>query len=318
MPSYNHEEFIREAIQSVLNQTYQDYELIITDDGSTDGTVSEINKFSDARMKLYRHVINQGAAVALENCIAHSSGELIAVLNSDDAYYPLKLEKQIEFIDKHQNIGAVFSFAEIINEAGEAFNNKEHFYYNIFKQPNRTRFQWLNYFFHHGNCLCHPSVLARRECYTSLAPQNLRLARLGDFNRWVQICMKYEIHIIPEYLVKFRVLTGERNVSSYTPENKIQGGWELSQILKHYLKIGNITELTQVFPEIENDYKVLDNELIPFYLANLALKSSHRIYQFFGVDTLYNLLGNKKIVIKLKEKHDFSYIDLFNRNIKIN
>jgi glycosyltransferase involved in cell wall biosynthesis len=147
IPSYNHEKYVREAIQSVLEQTYQDFEIVITDDGSRDRTVSIIKSFTDPRIKLFYFPKNRGAAVAVNHCIAEASGEFIALLNSDDAFVPKKLEKQVEFLDKNPKIGAVFSYAQFIDEDSKDITNTEHHYAKVFLQQNRSRFEWLNYFF---------------------------------------------------------------------------------------------------------------------------------------------------------------------------
>ncbi|HSE39385.1 MAG TPA: glycosyltransferase family 2 protein, partial [Acidobacteriota bacterium] len=91
IPSYNHERFVQECIQSVLNQTFQDFEIIITDDASIDRTVEIIEQFDDPRIKLFKHSINQGVSIAANNCIKHAKGKYIAWLSSDDAWYSEKL-----------------------------------------------------------------------------------------------------------------------------------------------------------------------------------------------------------------------------------
>ena len=99
MASYNHEAFVREAIGSVLNQSYQDFELVITDDGSADGTVKAIQSVSDPRIRLNVFKENQGACAAVNDALARARGDYIAVLNSDDYFLPGKLEKQVAFVD---------------------------------------------------------------------------------------------------------------------------------------------------------------------------------------------------------------------------
>ena len=192
VPSYSHERCVAESIQSVLDQTYEDFEIIITDDGSTDGTVREIRKFRDTRIKRFCFEKNQGACVAANNCLKEASGEYIAMLSSDDAFLPDKLEKQVTFLDRHPETAAVFGYAEMIDEDGNKFTDETHFYYNIFNQPNRNRHEWLHYFFYKQNCLCHPSVLIRKKCYEDIGSYDERLAQLPDFDFWVRLSLKYK------------------------------------------------------------------------------------------------------------------------------
>lgn len=109
MPSYNAERFILDSINSVRNQTYQDWELLITDDQSQDNTYAIIKSVAeeDPRIKVFRLDTNSGAAVARNNSISHANGRYIAFLDSDDMWLPDKLEKQLDFMQRNK---AGFSF----------------------------------------------------------------------------------------------------------------------------------------------------------------------------------------------------------------
>lgn len=101
MPAYNSEKFIHEAIQSVLNQTYQNWELLIVDDCSTDNTIQIINSFKDNRIHYFTLKENSGAAVARNYAIERTKGEYMAFLDSDDLWHPEKLERQLTFMIEH-------------------------------------------------------------------------------------------------------------------------------------------------------------------------------------------------------------------------
>src|SRR5450631_4215512 len=109
MPVYNMEQFIRLAVDSVLSQTYLDYELVIIDDGSIDGSKSiaqeYINLFSPGITIIYHYQSNQGLACARNTGIAISSGEYIALLDPDDIWLPDRLEKEVEVLDKNPGVG---------------------------------------------------------------------------------------------------------------------------------------------------------------------------------------------------------------------
>lgn len=119
-PSFNSEKFISDTIQSIKNQTYQDWEMIIVDDGSTDGTVSIIKEFlTDSRIQLYQLDQNSGTGVARNKAITLAKGRYISFLDSDDLWKPDKLQKQVEFmISKNQPF--TFSYYECIDESGKA------------------------------------------------------------------------------------------------------------------------------------------------------------------------------------------------------
>ncbi|MBI1820253.1 MAG: tetratricopeptide repeat protein [Nitrospirae bacterium] len=316
IPSYNHETFVAEAIQSVLDQTFQDFEIVITDDGSTDGTVNEIKKFRDPRIRLFIFEKNQGACVSANKCVTEAKGEYIAMLSSDDLFLPDKLEKQVKFLDENPDISAVFGQARIINEKGNDFSNKSHFYCSIFNQPNRSRFEWLNVFFYKGNCLCHPSVLIRNKCYREIGMYNERLVQLPDFEFWVRICLKYEIYVMPECLIKFRVRDGELNASGNRPEVHIRSVFEFEKALRLFLIITK-EDYDKIFPDAIKDPEICDDDLVPFLTALRALDvKNNPVYFRFALDTIYSLLGEEKIARKIKEKYNFGYKDLVNLSAK--
>jgi len=157
LTSYNHEKYLREAIESVLNQSFSDFELIIWDDASTDSSWEIINSYTDNRIRGFRNETNSRGTI--NKSLLKARGEYIAIHHSDDIWEPSKLEKQVAFLDANPETGAVFTQALIIDENGDLFKDESHFYYKIFEQPVRSRYEWLNFFFFNGNALCHPSVL---------------------------------------------------------------------------------------------------------------------------------------------------------------
>lgn len=116
MPVYNAEQFVAIAIQSVLQQSYTNWELIIIDDGSTDASRSIIGSFKDERVTFVSHDENLGIAQRLNEAIAMANGIYVARMDADDCMFPERLEKQIAFLDQHTNIDLLGSSAVVINE----------------------------------------------------------------------------------------------------------------------------------------------------------------------------------------------------------
>lgn len=104
MPAYNGEKYIGRAIESVLNQTYERFELIIVEDASTDGTLSIIKKFKDERILLFQNPVNKGIAYSTNLGIDNSNGKYIALLDDDDIATPQRLELQVDFMENHDEI----------------------------------------------------------------------------------------------------------------------------------------------------------------------------------------------------------------------
>ncbi|MDI6871785.1 MAG: glycosyltransferase [Bacillota bacterium] len=312
MAAYNHERYIGSAIQSVLDQTYKDWELIITDDASTDHTPEVISRFTDPRIKFFRSETNQGIAATTAKCAREAQGEYIAILNSDDLFLPSKLEKQVQLLNERPEVAAVFSHTWFINRWGKDYNKLNIGFYansrNIFNKANRSRWEWLNYFFYHGNTLCDPSVMARREVYTEIAPPDPRFPIAGDYNRWVRVCLRHEIFIIPEVLLHFRIHGKNASGNWLGPRPRIS--WELLLILRNYLELTEPDELRRVFPELFRDLDP-DPELIPYYLALAALKARSHTHRLFAVEVLSTLLGDRDKARRLQEKHGFGYRDFW-------
>ncbi|MDA8240171.1 MAG: glycosyltransferase [Nitrospiraceae bacterium] len=309
IPSYNHEKFVGAAIQSVLDQTFQDFEIVITDDGSTDGTVAEIRKYSDPRIRLLTFPENRGACVAANNCIKESIGEYIAMLSSDDVFLPHKLEKQIAFLDSNPEVSAVFGYARVIDENGDDLADKSHYYNHGFMQPNRSRFELLNYFFYNGNCLCHPSVLIRKRCYEDIGYYDPRYAQLPDFDLWIRLCMRHEIFVLPENLVKFRVRRNDANASGFRTETTQRFFVEYMNILSHWLRIDNVRDFLKIFPQATRYEDKVSDDLIPYFVGLLALETESRHHQLFGLTTIFALFEVAAVREKLKGI-GFHYSDL--------
>jgi glycosyltransferase involved in cell wall biosynthesis len=114
--TYNRAYIVAEAIESALNQTYGDYEVLVVDDGSTDNTSEVVQRFRDPRLRYVRHERNQGVGAACNTGVAEARGELIAFLDSDDIWRPEKLERQVACMERHPEVDAVFSDIEIIDD----------------------------------------------------------------------------------------------------------------------------------------------------------------------------------------------------------
>src|SRR5258708_6145009 len=111
MPSYNHASYVATAIKSIQEQSFQDFEIVVTDDGSTDGTADIIAQLNEPRLRLHRYVANRGAVSATNDAIRRSTGDYLSLLNSDDVFLPHKLERQVAFLDANPTIGAVFGLS---------------------------------------------------------------------------------------------------------------------------------------------------------------------------------------------------------------
>ena len=303
LSSYNHEKFLRESIDSILNQTFTDFELVIKDDASTDSSWEIIQSYTDPRIRAVRNDTNRQRRFA--DFFASLNGEFIAIHNSDDVWEPTKLAKQVAYLDAHPETGAVFTRVQVIGEDSQPMTDGTHFYSRIFDQPNRSRQKWLNYFFFKGNALCHPSILIRRRCYEDCGLYRRGMAQLPDFDMWVRLCLKYDIHILEDKLVSFRILANDANASGQSTEKLIRMKFEQLQVLQNYLKITDREEFKKVFPEM-TQFDVPAYFDSRYLLARIALEHKKDAPgQLFGLQVLFDLLNDPDKAGDIKKYYHF-------------
>lgn len=222
MATYNHADFVAQAIDSVLNQYGIDFEFLIADDGSTDNTREVVSSVNDERIRFIPNEINRGACTVTNELIQRASGEFIALINSDDCWVDDdKLAYQLEIMRQNKTVGACFGRAKFIDKHGQTINKTTLQFGTVFDQENRSQGRWLRHFFDHGNCICHPTMLIRKSCYGDLGLYNNRYRQLPDLDMWIRLAKRYDIYVSERELVNFRVIPGE-NASSQTTTNSIR------------------------------------------------------------------------------------------------
>lgn len=201
MPSYNTAAFIKETIQSVLNQTYTNWELIIVDDCSTDYTDKVVKSFFDQRIRYYKNVANAGAAVSRNRALREAKGRWIAFLDSDDIWKPEKLEKQIRFM-KERNCYFSYTNYEEINEDGVKSGVK------ITGPKKITKTGMYNYCW--PGCL---TVMYDREKIGLIQIADIK--KNNDYAMWLKICKKADCCLLDECLAEYRRRKGSISNHGY-------------------------------------------------------------------------------------------------------
>lgn len=305
LTSFNHAKFIREAIDSVLRQTFTDFELLILDDASTDESWWIIKSYTDPRIKAIRNPRKGEITFNVIDVISNiANGEYIAVHHSDDVWEVEKLAKQIAWMEAHPETGAVFTDAEAISENSEPLEG--HFYSGIFAQPNRTRHQWLRHFFNHGNALCHPSALIRKRCFEECGYYRPWLWQIDDFDMWIRILLKFEIQVLPEKLTRFRVRNNEANVSGNYRTARIRNFYEYHRVLSNYRAIDDFEDLCKVFPEARKYYREGRTDVL-FALGLASLEVAIRPFaQLFSLNLIQDAVAEPARAKSIEEAYDFT------------
>lgn len=194
-PSYNTAKFIPETIESVLNQTYKNWELIIVDDCSKDDTEKVVKKYlKDKRIKYFKNEKNSGAAISRNRALREAKGKWIAFLDSDDLWVANKLEKQIKFM-KDNKYDFSYSNYEEIDEDSKPLN--------IFVTGPKKITKRGMYNFCYPGCL---TVMYNAEKVGLIQIENL--AKNNDYAMWLKVIEKANCYLLDENLAKYRIRTG--------------------------------------------------------------------------------------------------------------
>ena len=224
IPTYNRARMVGRAIQSVLNQIYQDFELIVADDASTDNTEEVVKSFKDERLRYIRHEKNSGTSVAPRNTgIKAARGEYIALLDSDDEWLPEKLEKQIDkFNSVSPDIGLIYTgYIGVTEQTGKTF-------VEIMPCERGDVFSLMV----ERNLLGSLTVLIRKECFQKAGVFDRELLALQDWDMWIRIAKYYKFDFVPEVLAKYYI-HGQQNQASL--ERVIQGTDRITRKYHDYL-----------------------------------------------------------------------------------
>jgi len=193
MAVYNGQEYLNIAIDSILGQTFKDFELLIIDDGSRDDSADIIKGYGDPRVK-YVYQDNQGLAGALNTGLRHAAGEYVARMDCDDISYPERLQLQVEYLDKHRTVALLGTCFDLIDLDGRIIDRSYHLTRN---QDIYDEFLVRNPF-GHGTIMVRRSILEKVGVYDREHP-------IEDYELWWRIARKFETANLPEFLYGWRV-----------------------------------------------------------------------------------------------------------------
>jgi len=210
IPTYNSEKTILRCLDSVFKQTYQNYEIVICDDKSTDNTREVLKIITDPRVSVYYLFENSGSAVARNTAMQNAKGEFFAFLDSDDEWYPKKLENQIPyFVDK--NVGLVFSGAKIIKNGNQIrfYKPKSEWEMDSFRKLFLGEINYLT-----------PTAIFRKDCIEKIGLMEAELRRNQDYDFFLRILKTYKLKIIEDPLAIINLNTQKPTFSRL--ENSIR------------------------------------------------------------------------------------------------
>lgn len=241
MVNRNHEDTLAEAIGSVLSQTYDNLQVIIVDDGSTDGSVEVAKAFlADPRVELRVLPKNVHICAATNVGLELVRGEWLARIDSDDVWYPNRLERQLEVLAEHPGQEICFAWADWIDEDGNDIRGQVSALAQSCDAAFATQREWLRKFYYEGNCLLHSSVLVRTSLVREVGGFDLAYRQLHDFDYWVRVAKTRNILVVPERLIAMRHFVGAenegRNSSDQSLDNVTRTFNEYADIRAHFFE----------------------------------------------------------------------------------
>lgn len=196
IPTYNRAHVVGQAIRGVLHQTYQDFEIIIVDDASTDNTEETVKKFNDNRIRYLRHMENCGAPWARNSGAEVASGEYLAFLDSDDVWYPGFLERQLTGLNNFPpTVGMIC--CSMIRKQGDRYTNVRLGVRNL-KFDESLRF---------GNGICTSSFLIRKTAFQTIGGFDVNFSSFQDFDFLLRMSTDYRVETTNEILMEYRLGT---------------------------------------------------------------------------------------------------------------
>ena len=313
LSNYNGDKHLDESISSVLSQTYKDFEFIIVDDASTDSSRKVIENYHDKRIKKYYAEKNRNIAYSLNLALSMASGEYIARIDSDDVWELNKLEIQVQYMENHSECGACFTKVNIIDEYSNIANDMYDEYFQLFNSAeNKSQREWLRFFFYQGNCLCHPSVVIRRNVLEHVGGYyHLAYVQAEDYELWTRIVMKYPIHILEEKLVRYRWEETVNKISGKT-DGRIYAFPNIMMLTrKRIMENIDNEDLVRYFKEDFINPESESQEELECEKAHILLRCSGDNANFLGLEKYEELLDNEKMLKVLEEKMEFSLSEYY-------
>lgn len=243
MPTYNSERFLGDAIESILNQTFRNFEFIIVADKSSDRSDLILNNYAkkDNRVKVFMEN-EKGLIASLNKGCRLAKGKYIARMDADDISLPHRLEKQVQYLEEHPEIGILGTGIRYIDEAGRLGKSV--------RNPGDPKL--IKFYLHLENCIVHPSIMMRREAIERLDFYNPEAIHVEDYDLWARATSVTQVSNLHDVLLEYRIWGG--GISSHNSLSRDQAVVKLRQ---------------SMINKLINRQVPTESIITPFHVANL-------------------------------------------------
>jgi glycosyltransferase involved in cell wall biosynthesis len=204
MSVFNAEPHLRDAVKSILAQTFEDFEVLIINDGSTDGSARVLSAFTDPRIRIFEQE-NRGLVPSLNRGLREARGQYIARMDADDICTPRRLKLQVDYLDSHPQIALVGGFVATMDEEGNSLAPMVRFpirHEEIWSKLGRR--PWV---------MCHPTVMYRHEVAVDIGMYNPAFAHAEDVEFFARMMSRYRAINLPEVILHYRLRRGAVSVT---------------------------------------------------------------------------------------------------------
>lgn len=273
---YNAQDCISIAIESVLNQTYRNIELIVWDDGSKDKTLEIIKSFNDKRIKLFKNKFNIGLGKSRLKAIKELNGDLISIIDADDYFENEKIDKQVSVFQNNREVSICATWSKILDE------NFKKLYFFESNETSETIKKKLKFV----NIIPHSSIMYRKKTAVEVGWYSVNLEYSQDYNLTLKLINKGEIFVIKKFLSN--MISGKNNMSN---SKKM-----VETVLKENIQI--LEDNLKMFENTRSDQKTI-NSLKKLYLIRLNLIMIKKNFLKSVIDIFKIFFSEPSIVFKI-------------------
>lgn len=300
LPVYNCELYIQTAVESILNQTFTDFELLVIDDASTDATVSILKKIDDSRIQLIEKTVNSGYTNSLNYGLRQAKGQYIARMDGDDISYPERFAKQITYLETHPEVVVCGTTYKIVGNDKRITLPEHH-------EAIKISLLW-------GNCISHPSVMIRKKVLDQYSIQyDTSKEPAEDYDMWVRLLSLGKLHNLQEVLLEYRVYGNQvsRKRAEEQKKNDIAAKLKLLQYLGVQWDDSEFKFLERQFGKTEEvsfqDLKIFKQIQKRLELANTSVFFESKRFSQYLIDLEADVL--RKCFLKQKRYSLSMYLE---------
>lgn len=305
--THNQEKFVGRTIESILNQSYQNFELIIGDDCSTDSTFEVLNSYKDERIKLHKTDFNIGINGNLNPLVANASGDYIVFLAGDDKLRQDYLATIVKYFKEMPDIDVLYQQLCPIDKDDNYIGDKDTYHAFV---PKRTLEENLHLGFMQQNFFCSPAMALRKRVVDKIFPLPYSLVNFQDYAMHLDILINgFKVYVLDEILVDYRI-SGE-NISINNDKYLIREDLEINFLMDYFLKIKDVKLLKRIFTK-ELDFIQPYADTIPFFLGQMSFLSHQLKRREWGYHTIMKFLSQKKNFDIVYKRYNFTFKDYLN------